>query len=190
MNTKFASVLTGCALALVITSTGTAVAYAPSNVGLPMRTDMHIAALTPFAMQVFCAKNRNQCTGGSGEAGQVRMTQDVLAVLQQVNIHVNATIKPRNDVRDSWQVNPQYGDCEDYVLTKRAQLIRQGLPSGALRIAYTHTRGGQAHAVLVVKTTKGDYVLDNLTNSIKSLAASGYRIRTMSSPNPTRWVAG
>ena len=44
--------------------------------------------------------------------------------------------------------------------------------------------------MLVVKTSEGDYVLDNLTNTVKTLRASGYNIRSMSSPNPTRWTAG
>jgi predicted transglutaminase-like cysteine proteinase len=33
-------------------------------------------------------------------------------------------------------------------------------------------------------------VLDNLSNQVKTLRASGYDIRTMSSSDPTRWVAG
>ncbi|WP_157959603.1 transglutaminase-like cysteine peptidase [Devosia submarina] len=188
MNNKLASVFTGAAFMLTLFSSGAALAYAP-HTNISARPVVHTAALTPFAMQVFCAKSPRQCAGG-GTASQVTATNDLLAVLSKVNRSVNAAIKPRNDRGDSWQVNASSGDCEDYVLTKRAQLIRKGVPAGSLRIATTKTRWGESHAVLVVKTSAGDYVLDNLSDKVKTLRASGYRIRSMSSSDPNRWVAG
>ena len=154
MNTKFAAVMTGLTMAVSLFSTGGAAAY--TNHGKVMTFDLvtQTAAITPLSMQFFCAKNRSECAGGGNS--QVTMTPNLMAVLKQINGHVN----------------------------------RKGLPASALRIAYTHTRRGEPHAVLVVKTSQGDYVLDNLTNSIKTLRASGYNIRSMSSPNPTRWTAG
>lgn len=188
MNNKLASACTGAVLALMLCSTGASMAYAP-HADIAARPQMHTAALAPFAMQVFCAKSPRQCAGNGG-ASQVTATNDLLAVLSQVNRRVNAAITPRNDRGDSWTANASSGDCEDYVLTKRAQLIRKGVPAGSLRIATTTTRWGESHAVLVVKTSQGDYVLDNLSNQVKTLRASGYRIRSMSSADPTRWVAG
>ena len=188
MNNKLASVLTGAVLLLSACSTGAVMAYAP-HTDIAARPTVHTAALTPFAMQVFCAKSPRQCAG-SGTASQVRASNDLIALLGQVNRRVNAAITPRRDSTDTWQANSRSGDCEDYVLTKRAQLIRKGVPAGSLRIAFTTTRWGEAHAVLVVKTSQGDYVLDNLNNQVKTLRASGYNIRTMSSSDPTRWVAG
>jgi predicted transglutaminase-like cysteine proteinase len=188
MNNKLASVLSGVVLALTLGSAGAAMAYAP-HTDITARPVMHTAALTPFAMQVFCAKSPRQCAGGGG-ASQVTASGDLMALLSQVNRRVNGSITPRNDRGDSWQMNASSGDCEDYVLTKRAQLIRKGVPAGSLRIATTTTRWGESHAVLVVKTSQGDYVLDNLNNQVKTLRASGYRIRSMSSADPNRWVAG
>ena len=188
MNTKFAAVMTGLTMAVSLFSTGGAAAY--SNYGKVVTFDLvtQTAAITPLSMQFFCAKNRSECAGGG--SSQVTMTPNLMAVLKQVNGHVNRSIRPERDTADVWELNPTSGDCEDYVLSKRSALIRQGVSAGALRIAYTHTRRGEPHAVLVVKTSQGDYVLDNLTNSVKTLRASGYNIRSMSSPNPTRWTAG
>ena len=188
MNNKLASMLSGAVLALALASTGSAFAYAP-HTGISARPELRSAALAPFAMQVFCAKSPRQCAG-AGTASQVTATNDLLAVLSQVNRRVNGAISPRNDRADSWSANASSGDCEDYVLTKRAQLIRKGIPAGSLRIATTKTRWGESHAVLVVKTSQGDYVLDNLNNQVKTLRASGYRIHSMSSSDPTRWIAG
>ena len=187
MNTKFAAAIAGFAMAVSMFSTGGAAAYTAgvSTVGL---NSVQTAAITPLSMQYFCAQNRSECA--SGGRSQVAMTPNLMAVLKQVNVHVNRTIRPERDTADIWELNPTSGDCEDYVLSKRSALIRQGVSSGALRIAYTHTRRGEPHAVLVVRTSQGDYVLDNLTNSIKTVRASGYNIRTMSTANPTNWTAG
>lgn len=180
MTFKFSKEIVGVALALTLASVGGAAASSHGRVD--------VAAITPLSMQYFCAQNRNECRGGG--AAQVTMTPNLMALLNQTNTRVNRAIRPARDTADIWELNPESGDCEDYVLSKRSALIRQGVSAGALRIAYTHTRRGEPHAVLVVRTSQGDYVLDNLTNTIKTLRASGYTIRTMSSPNPRAWTAG
>jgi predicted transglutaminase-like cysteine proteinase len=38
---------------------------------------------------------------------------------------------------------------------------------------------GEAHTVLVVRTEKGDYVLDNLRNDVRLWHAAGYRFLKM-----------
>ncbi|WP_052715756.1 transglutaminase-like cysteine peptidase [Devosia chinhatensis] len=188
MNTKFAAALTGLTMAVTLFSTGGAAAYNAVGNFAAFERVTHTAALTPLSMQYFCAKHRNECAGGG--SSKVTMSSNLLAVLKQVNGHVNRSIRPQRDNVDSWELNPTSGDCEDYVLSKRSALVRNGVSAGALRIAYTHTRRGEPHAVLVVRTSEGDLVLDNLTDSIKTLRASGYNIRSMSSPNPSRWTAG
>lgn len=187
MNTKLATILAGVTLAVTMFSASGAAAYGVSNHALPS-TPVQVAAITPLSMQFFCAKNRSQCaTGGNS---QITMTPNLMALLKQVNSHVNRTIRPERDTADIWELNPTRGDCEDYVLSKRSALIQQGVSSGALRIAYTHTRQGEAHAVLVVRTNDGDYVLDNLSGAVKTLRSSGYDIRSMSGADPMRWTAG
>ena len=54
-----------------------------------------------------------------------------------------------------------YGDCEDYVLLKRRMLMQSGWPREALLITVVRDRKGDGHAVLTVKTDKGEYILDN-----------------------------
>lgn len=188
MTFKFSVKIAGLALALTMTSVGGAAAYTNYQGLDRFGPSVQTAAITPLSLQYFCAQNRNECRGGGN--GQVTMTPNLMAVLKQVNVHVNSAIRPQADATDSWNINPTAGDCEDYVLSKRSMLIRNGVSAGSLRIAYTHTRRGEPHAVLVVRTSDGDYVLDNLSNSIKTLRASGYNIRSMSSSDPTRWTAG
>lgn len=187
MSHKFTAVLATVILAATASSVGGATASSHRNLG-QVSDQAEVAAITPLSMQFFCAKNKTECeTRGNSE---VTMSPSLMLVLKQVNESVNRAIRPERDTADVWEVNPTSGDCEDYVLSKRSALIRLGVSGGALRIAYTHTRNGEPHAVLVVRTDDGDYVLDNLNNSIKTLPASGYNIRSMSSPNPTKWTAG
>jgi predicted transglutaminase-like cysteine proteinase len=59
------------------------------------------------------------------------------------------------------------GDCEDYALEKRRQLINLGFPAAAMSLAIVSMPQEKTHAVLIVTTTDADYVLDNLSPSIK-----------------------
>lgn len=146
------------------------------------------AAMTPLPMQFFCASNPQECV--AARAATATWNNDLHATLQRVNSQVNASIRPQANPRGGWKINPAYGDCNDYALTKRSQLIDLGVPAGALRLAVTQTRWGEKHLILVVKTNAGDIVLDNLSRSIKTLKQSGYPIFAMSSANPRRWVNG
>lgn len=92
--------------------------------------------------------------------------------LTRINDKVNRQIVRRADIQtygvlDRWATplaqGDQYGDCEDYVLEKRRALLAAGLPEHALSIAVATTTWGESHAVLLVSTDQGDYVLDSLT---------------------------
>lgn len=143
---------------------------------------------SPVGFKLFCAKNPSQCT--ASKQSSVTMTDEVMSKLKRVNSAVNRKIRPRNDrTIDTWTLEASYGDCEDYAITKRARLIKEGIPAGALRLAFAKTRKGENHAVLVVRTDKGDYVLDNLVSSIRPIAQSGLRFISMSTANPKKWVS-
>lgn len=140
----------------------------------------------PLGYQLMCLKTPAECKGGG--ASTVKATTDTMTLLKQVNARVNAAITPRNDRgADVWAASATSGDCEDYVLAKRRALIKAGIPASSLRIAYVKTRKGVGHAILVVRTSKGDFVLDNLNRSVRPLSQSGYRIISMSGANPQQW---
>ena len=68
-----------------------------------------------------------------------------------------------------------YGDCEDYVLLKRRMLMQAGWPRQALLITVVRDKRGDGHAVLTVKTDKGEFVLDNQNEEILLWSETGYR---------------
>ena len=80
------------------------------------------------------------------------------------------------------------GDCNDYAVTKRHEFLQSGLPSKALRLAVVKTATGIGHLVLVVATTKGDIVLDNLTEVIRPWQSTDYRwLKIQSSTDAKFW---
>ena len=141
----------------------------------------------PKAYMAFCRKHSRECRGGG--ASSVKYSKKLMATLYATNRSVNRKIRYRSERGDTWSLNTRVGDCEDYALTKRSQLIRKGIPASALRMAIVKTRGGIGHAVLVVKTSRGDLVLDNRRSSIRKRQSTGYRYVKMATSNPRRWVA-
>jgi predicted transglutaminase-like cysteine proteinase len=145
------------------------------------------SARAPLGYQLMCLKTPQACKGGG--SASVKATEVILQTLKRVNAQVNRTILPVADgYADVWKDNATSGDCDVYVMAKRRALIQAGVSASALRIAYVKTRRGEGHAVLVVKTSKGDLVLDNLTSAIKPLSQAGYSVISMSSADPAKWI--
>ncbi len=150
--------------------------------------------LAPFAHVVFCKSRPAECrTDGRGDA-PIALTAEVSRLLKTVNRRVNQTIRPVEDgggpLDDVWRVAPAAGDCDDFAVTKRTELIRAGLPVGALRLMVGRTPQGEGHAVLAVRTTGGDLVLDNLTDQILDVRQSRFMVlKFQSGTNPERWFS-
>jgi len=126
------------------------------------------------------------------------MTAEFWRQLETVNRTVNVTVRSVSDVthygvEDFWELPFQgggnAGDCEDYVLQKRQMLLARGIPMTALSIALVRTSWNEPHAVLLVRSSQGDYVLDNLTSRIKPWTEVTYSwIKWQSGNNPEAWV--
>ena len=124
------------------------------------------------------------------------MSQTAWRDLLRVNKWVNETIKPITDM-DHWGVIEKwslptdgYGDCEDYVLLKRKMLIDAGWPREALLITVVRDKKGEGHAVLTVKTDKGEFVLDNQNENVVAWTETGYRfVKRQSQSDPNVWVS-
>lgn len=140
----------------------------------------------PLAYMMLCLKAPDQCRAGSEE--MVNYGYDIAGIMETVNRTVNKTIKPRIEKRDIWAVGTASGDCEEFALTKRRDLIRSGIPAGALRMAVVLTEKGEGHAVLVVRTDIGDLVLDNRRENIVISQKTGYQFLKMATANPMTWL--
>lgn len=139
-------------------------------------------------------------SGARPSIAPLALTAEAWAQLTQVNSLVNARIRPvpakaAFGADDMW-VAPissglkAVGDCKEYVLQKRRDLIAAGVPASVLTIATATTRWGELHAVLLVATDRGDLVLDNLTPEIRRWDQSAYVWRSrQSAEDPLLWLA-
>ena len=149
--------------------------------------------LAPFQHVRFCLHYPAECKSEAREPDRVDLTSGIADLLKRVNHDVNAAINPRgknygSDLRDGWTIAPASGDCNDYAVTKRHDLIESGLPAKALRLAVVRTAAGTGHLVLVVATTTGDIVMDNLTGAIRPWNSTGYRwLKIQSSTDARFW---
>lgn len=122
-----------------------------------------------------------QAVSAQAAGGRVALTADKMALLQQINSHVNSTVTEVSDMElygkaDVWALPRNgKGDCEDFALLKRKMLVERGWPASSLSITVGATSYGEAHAWLTVATDRGDYVLDNLTSSIVTTQQTGHR---------------
>src|SRR5690348_7862442 len=150
----------------------------------------------PIGWKQFCQDHPEDCTGGSIPALDVQLTKAAFKEMERVNRYVNDHIKPMTDldhygVVEKWAYpDDGYGDCEDYVLLKRKMLMQAGWPQSALLITVVRDKKGDGHAVLTVKTNRGEFVLDNQVGEILAWNKTGYRfVKRQSQSDPNSWVA-
>jgi predicted transglutaminase-like cysteine proteinase len=149
----------------------------------------------PIGHYEFCKANPDECGIEVALTEPVVLNEHAWNVINRVNAYVNDIIKPMNDYdiygRDEmWAYPTQFGDCEDYVLLKRRFLIAKGVsPSNAL-ITVVRKPDGEGHAVLTIRTDKGDFILDNLTDRVRNWNRTGYTfLKRQAETEPGRWVS-
>ena len=87
-----------------------------------------------------------------------------------------------------WLISPRAGECHDYAVTKRHQLLGLGWPEQDLLLSEVVTSWGEHHLVLVIRTSDGDLVADNLNPSIRIWSQTPYQwVRIQSPGNPLIW---
>jgi predicted transglutaminase-like cysteine proteinase len=160
------------------------------------RISLSSFTVPPMAFTKFCMQYADQCKPRQTlfRGGPARMTVDRWEDLKEVNRAVNATIVPEPNTEglagEKWLINPARGDCNDYAVSKRFELLKRGWPARALLLSEVVTPWGEHHLVLVVRTSIGDLVLDNLTQQIRPWARAPYRWVRMQTPaNPNYWAS-
>jgi predicted transglutaminase-like cysteine proteinase len=147
--------------------------------------------LSPFQHVRFCLRYPADCKSDPTEITTVDLTAETLETIHRVNRDVNASIMPvgkSTAIADGgWTVSPASGDCNDYAVTKRHELVRSGFPAKAVRLAVVKTTSGIGHLVLVVSTNKGDLVLDNLSETIQPWQFTKYQWLKIQSASDARY---
>ncbi len=148
----------------------------------------------PVGYLDFCQKFPTECVARGADTPEL-LNEDTWRDLQEVNMLVNRIVTPATDLeiyhRDEvWTLPGAYGDCEDYVLLKRKWLEDRGWPTSALLITVVFDEVGEGHAILLARTSRGDFVLDNKTDKLRRWYETAYRfVKRQSTSDPNHWVS-
>jgi predicted transglutaminase-like cysteine proteinase len=166
-------------------------AFAPVGVAKP----------APYGWLHFCAAQPAECEAAPLAPGLVSLTSQSWVELNQINTIVNQEVAPISD-EDHYRIYEQdilnwwtypddgMGNCNDYVLMKRKLLIEAGWPKGSLLMTVVVDHHGDGHLILMVRTDRGDLILDNMREDIVSWDRTGYRfVKRQSALNPNDWVS-
>jgi predicted transglutaminase-like cysteine proteinase len=150
---------------------------------------------TPSGWLQFCATYLSECMTTPSEARDVVLDDKAWKALVYINNWANDSIKPMTDMDHygmiQWWRYPDdgVGACHSYSLLKRRMLLQAGWPRTALLMTIVHEANGEGHAVLTVKTNKGEYILDNLNDKIMLWSETPYRYyKRQSQTDPNVWV--
>ena len=150
-----------------------------------------------YAVVAFCEAHPHECRKTGGD-GLFELTPDRRAELEEVNASINHEMDYATDdllyqKSDRWIVGTTHGDCEDFAIKKRSTLIAAGWPSSVLLLTVVRTPQKDMHAILIVRTAAGDFVLDKTAQAydpVRPWYAVRYEYVSQQSPeDPERWFA-
>ncbi len=143
----------------------------------------------------FCGRLPAECLIDPDEPEILTLTPATWSLLTSLNLRVNETITPMTDlehsgVGDRWDYpDDGKGDCEDIQLLKRRLLAQAGLPRRAMRMTVVVDSKDAGHAVLTVRTDRGDLILDNESDTVLPWNRTGYEFIKREGSDGPAWVA-
>ena len=177
------------AIAMQLSAWGSAYAAGPAYMHTGGRTTQ------PVGHYEFCQRIPGECNEKTPKGAPVDLTRKLWATIVNVNNSVNTRIIPRTDMEqwgkeEVWSYPDNgFGDCEDYALEKRRELMSAGIPAGNLLMTVARQPNGDGHAVLTVRTSLGELILDNLEPRVLSWTDTDYTyLKRQSDQNSGVWV--
>ncbi|MFK7903370.1 MAG: transglutaminase-like cysteine peptidase [Nitratireductor sp.] len=146
----------------------------------------------PVGHWEYCKLNQEDCSVKSLRSKPMQLTKTRWSEMLEANNYANISIKPALDLdfygtEEHWQLPTTHGDCEDYALLKRKWLIEQGWHPSQLLITVVRQPNGEAHALLTVRTSEGDFALDNLRDDVRVWSQTEYTYLKRVSPHHSGW---
>jgi len=147
----------------------------PSHAGGPFLS-LGVPATALMGARTLCRNIPFACRNIDGK---VNDHETLMLLADRTNREVNRNVIPTSDqelygTEEHWAVAVFSGDCEDYALAKKEKLLKLGVGSDRLLMATVLDLDRNHHAVLILRTERGDYVLDNLIDEIKYWGDTGY----------------
>jgi len=152
------------------------------------------ATSQPVGHYEFCRRYAQECVIRTRFPSSLQLTAKIWDKILAVNFAVNSRIEAATDmeiygVEEYWDYPIWAGDCEDYVLQKRRELHEFGLSLSNLLITVVRKPDGEGHAVLTIRTDRGDFILDNLRDEVFNWSDTEYiYLKRQSEHHSGRWV--
>jgi predicted transglutaminase-like cysteine proteinase len=149
----------------------------------------------PVGHYEFCQREPAECRQKTTKQAPVELTRKLWAAMIDINNAVNGSVNPRTDMdiwgkQEVWSYPTSIGDCEDYALEKRRRLMELGVPAGDLLLTVARQKNGDGHAVLIVRTSRGEFILDNLEQRVLAWSNTEYTyLKRQSERNSGAWIA-
>jgi predicted transglutaminase-like cysteine proteinase len=164
---------------------------------VPLFTPVGRPAPVPIGWPQFCTTYAAVCDTRPSTPRDIVLSGKAWSDLNRLNTWVNHNIQPMTDMDHygmiQWWRYPDdgIGSCHSYALLKRKMLMDAGWPREALLMTIVHLDfgRGEGHAVITVKTNRGELILDNLTDEILPWSKTTYRFyKRQSQADPNAWV--
>jgi predicted transglutaminase-like cysteine proteinase len=149
----------------------------------------------PIGHFEFCQKYQAECSVKSRSAPAPKVSAKGWALVRQINQAVNGRYIAKTDKQaygreEVWSYPTNFADCEDFALEKRRELAARGFALSDLLMTVVRKPDGEGHAVLTLRTSDGDFVLDNLDDQVKPWYQTPYTfLKRQASFNTGRWVS-
>jgi predicted transglutaminase-like cysteine proteinase len=167
----------------------------PRSVQAPAFMRIFGPAQPPHGFVRFCEASPQECAPDQRQENRFNASAERLRQLDDINRAVNKAVAPATDleiygVNEYWTLPRTKGDCEDYALLKRHNLIKMGWPVSSLLMTVVRDEKGEGHAVLTARTMQGDFILDNKFEDVRLWSQTPYEfVMRQSYINPHVWVA-
>lgn len=161
--------------------------------GMATAGTVHLSSFAPGqppdGVTALCRAFPGACHNAKSASGALRDDTAMLAAAQTVNREVNRDITPGVVGRNPWRlVKGGPGDCTNYVAAKKHRLVQAGVPADRLLAAVVRGDDAGLHAVLVLRLSTGDLVLDNLDDAIRPWARTRYTfLKMQNQADGSRW---
>lgn len=194
MSNSITVTLGGVLIASVM-FTAPASASSPVDLSNPAFAPASGATSIPVGADDFCRRVPQACRPDARVVEVETLSQKSWDQLVAINDNVNATITPETDQDNYKQVEywtyptDGAGDCEDIALEKQRQLVAAGWDPSTLLMTVVRERDGNGHAVLMVRTDRGDLILDNQVGRVLLWKDTNYEyIKRQSQADAGKWV--
>lgn len=181
-------ILKRCIAATLFASALAGVAHAaPASMKLTGRAN------PPIGAYEYCNEAASNCLSSFSDTGPETLTEGSWKTILKINYQVNSSIQPVTDmelygVEEKWAIPTTAGDCEDFALLKQRLLIKAGFSPSNVLMTVVMQPNGDGHAVLTVRTDRGDFVLDNMRDKVLAWNETEYKfLKRQSTSSQLSW---